>query len=52
MDDTVPIPTAGTISLNNTQTLSRRTRLLKGDNQFGSHGLGDGPHQQSSVDER
>lgn len=40
MDDTLPIPAVGTISLNNTQTLSRRTRLLKGDNQLGSYGLG------------
>ncbi|CAH9130015.1 unnamed protein product [Cuscuta epithymum] len=39
-----------TMSLNNSQPLSRRTRLLKGDNQFGSFGVCDGSKIPSSVD--
>ncbi|KAI5648588.1 hypothetical protein M9H77_34593 [Catharanthus roseus] len=48
MDDTVPTITAAVISFNNTQSLSRRTRLLKGDNQ---HGLGDGGSSFDGHDE-
>ncbi|XP_027111493.2 exocyst complex component SEC8 [Coffea arabica] len=50
MDDAVPTATAVAYFTNNTQTLSRRTRLLKGDNQFGSSGLGDGSFRASSID--
>ncbi|CAN4126609.1 unnamed protein product [Withania somnifera] len=49
-DDEVPTTVAVPLSMNNSQPLSRRTRLLKGDNQFGSFGAGDGSHLTSSVD--
>lgn len=51
IDDTVPTTVAVAVSLHNSQSLSRRTRLLKGDNHFGSHGTGDGSYRPSSVDE-
>lgn len=49
-DDEVPTTTAVSFSMNNSQPLSRRTRLLKGENQLGTHGLGDGSYIPSSVD--
>ncbi|KAM1672754.1 hypothetical protein ACFX11_041209 [Malus domestica] len=48
MDDEVPTTTAAVLSLSNSQSLSRRTRLLKGDNQFGNQG--DGSYRTGSVD--
>ncbi|XP_028072262.1 exocyst complex component SEC8-like [Camellia sinensis] len=36
--------------MNNSIPLSRRTRSMKGDNQFGSYGVGDGSYRTSSVD--
>ncbi|KAL5542595.1 hypothetical protein UlMin_010305 [Ulmus minor] len=47
-DDEVRTTTAVALSMNNSQPLSRRTRLLKGDNQFGVHG--DGLYRLSSID--
>lgn len=44
MDDEVPTTIAVAYTTNNSQPLSRRTRL-KGDNQFGVHGLADGSHR-------
>ncbi|XP_009588083.1 exocyst complex component SEC8 [Nicotiana tomentosiformis] len=49
-DDEVPTTVAVPLSMNNSQPLSRRTRLLKGENQFGSFGPGDGSHRTSSID--
>lgn len=49
-DDEVPTTTAVTFSINNSQPFSRRTRLLKVDNQNGSYG--DGSYRPSSVDGR
>ncbi|XP_047256693.1 exocyst complex component SEC8 isoform X2 [Capsicum annuum] len=49
-DDEVPTTVAVPLSMNNSQPLSRRTRLLKGDNQFGSFGAGEGSHRTSSID--
>lgn len=49
-DDAVPTTTAVSFSMNNSQPLSRRTRLLKGDNQIGAYGIGDGSYRPSSVD--
>lgn len=49
MDDEVPTTVAVAFTTNNSQSLSRRTRL-KGDNQFGAHGLADGSHRSVSVD--
>ena len=46
----MPTTTAIGFSMNNSQSLSRRTRLLKGDNQFGVLGLGDG-YRPGSIDE-
>ncbi|RVW97664.1 Exocyst complex component SEC8 [Vitis vinifera] len=48
-DDEVPTTTAVAFSMNSSQPLSRRTRLLKGDNQFGVLGLGDG-YRPGSID--
>lgn len=50
-DEEVPTTTAVAFSMNNSQPLSRRTRLLKGDNQFGLLGLGDG-YRPGSIDGR
>ncbi|KAL5568184.1 hypothetical protein UlMin_024759 [Ulmus minor] len=47
-DDEVPTTTSVELSMNNSQPLSQRTRLLKGDNQFGVHG--DGLYRPSSID--
>ena len=49
-DDEVPTTTAVSFSMSNSQPLSRRTRLLKGDSQSGAYGLGDGSYRPSSVD--
>ncbi|XP_044461626.1 exocyst complex component SEC8 [Mangifera indica] len=46
MDDEVPTTVAVAFTTNNSQSLSRRTRL-KGDNQFGAHGLADGSHSST-----
>ncbi|KAF5467063.1 hypothetical protein F2P56_016928 [Juglans regia] len=47
-DDEVPTTTAVALSVYNSQPLSRRTRLLKGDNQIGFHV--DGSYRSGSVD--
>ncbi|XP_061996582.1 exocyst complex component SEC8 [Rosa rugosa] len=47
-EDEVPTTTAVVFSMSNSQSLSRRTRLLKGDNQLGIHG--DGSYRAGSVD--
>lgn len=47
-DDEVPTTTAVAFSVNNSQPLSRRTRLLKVDSQIGVHV--DGSYRPSSVD--
>jgi hypothetical protein len=47
-DDEVPTTTAVAFSVNNSQPLSRRTRLLKVDSQVGVHV--DGSYRPSSVD--
>ncbi|CAL5343330.1 unnamed protein product [Camellia sinensis] len=49
-DDEVPTTTVIAFSMNNSIPLSRRTRSMKGDNQFGSYGVGDGSYRTSSVD--
>lgn len=49
-DDAVPTTTAAAFSMNNSQPLSRRTRLLKGESQFGANGIGDGSYRTSSID--
>ncbi|CAN6568517.1 unnamed protein product [Malus baccata var. baccata] len=46
MDDEVPTTTAAVLT--DSQSLSRRTRLLKGDNQFGIQG--DGSYRTGSID--
>ncbi|CAA3000568.1 exocyst complex component SEC8 [Olea europaea subsp. europaea] len=50
IDEAMPTTTAISFSMNNSQTLSRRTRLLKGDNQLGTYGAGDRFYIPSSVD--
>ncbi|KAG8380542.1 hypothetical protein BUALT_Bualt06G0026400 [Buddleja alternifolia] len=45
-DDAIPTTTAISFSMNYSHTLSRRTRLLKGDSNIGTHGAG----RPSSVD--
>lgn len=42
------VPTTTAVVFSNSQSLSRRTRQLKGDNQFGIHG--DGSFRAGSVD--
>ncbi|KAI3458935.1 hypothetical protein Pfo_015598 [Paulownia fortunei] len=49
-DDAIPTSTATTFSMNYSHSLSRRTRLLKGDNNLGTYGTGDGFNGPSSVD--
>lgn len=49
-DDEVPTTTPVGFSMNSSQPLSRRTRLLKGDNQSGVYGFGDGSYRPSSID--
>ncbi|KAF5742559.1 exocyst complex component SEC8 [Tripterygium wilfordii] len=49
-DDEIPTTTAAAFTMNNSQSLSRRTRSVKGDNQFGGHGLVDGSYKPGSVD--
>ncbi|KAL6131231.1 hypothetical protein ACLB2K_069607 [Fragaria x ananassa] len=42
------VPTTTAVVFSNSQSLSRRTRQLKGDNQFGIHG--DGSFRAGSID--
>lgn len=48
-DDEVPTAEAVALSLNSSQSLSRRTRSLRGDSQFGIHV--DGSYRTGSVDD-
>ncbi|KAJ0244226.1 Exocyst complex component SEC8 [Hirschfeldia incana] len=50
-DDDVPTTTAVAASRMSSQPLSRRTRALKGDSQFGVRGLTNGSHRTSSIEE-
>lgn len=50
IDDAMPTTTAIAFSMNNSQPLSRRTRLIKGDNQLGTFGAGDRFYRPSSID--
>ncbi|ESQ49029.1 hypothetical protein EUTSA_v10019960mg [Eutrema salsugineum] len=50
-DDDVPTTTAVAASRMSSQPLSRRTRTLKGDSQFGVRGLTNGSHKTASIDE-
>ncbi|KAJ4885884.1 Exocyst complex component SEC8 [Raphanus sativus] len=50
-DDDVPTTTAVAASRMSSQPLSRRTRTLKGDGQFGVRGLTNGSHRTSSIEE-
>ncbi|CAA7059975.1 unnamed protein product [Microthlaspi erraticum] len=50
-DDEVPTTTAIAASRMSSQPLSRRTRTLKGDSQFGARGLTNGSHRTGSIDE-
>ena len=45
-DDELPTTTAVAFTMSNSQSLSRRTRLMKGDN----HGFVDGSYRPGSVD--
>ncbi|KAJ4898264.1 Exocyst complex component SEC8 [Raphanus sativus] len=50
-DDEVPTTTAVAASRMSSQPLSRRTRTLKGDSQFGVRGLTNGSHRTVSTEE-
>ncbi|CAH8339587.1 unnamed protein product [Eruca vesicaria subsp. sativa] len=50
-DDEVPTTTAVAASRMSSQPLSRRTRTLKGDSQFGVRGLTNGSHITASTEE-
>ncbi|KAF8085773.1 hypothetical protein N665_0648s0024 [Sinapis alba] len=50
-DDDVPTTTAVAASRMGSQPLSRRTRTLKGDSQFGVRGITNGSHRTSSIEE-
>ncbi|KAL0744011.1 hypothetical protein Bca4012_085524 [Brassica carinata] len=50
-DDEVPTTTAVAVSRMSSQPLSRRTRTLKGDSQFGVRGLTNGSHRTASTEE-
>ncbi|KAF3506147.1 hypothetical protein F2Q69_00003217 [Brassica cretica] len=50
-DDEVPTTTAVAASRMGSQPLSRRTRTLKGDSQFGVRGLTNGSHRSASIEE-
>ncbi|CAE5966762.1 unnamed protein product [Arabidopsis arenosa] len=50
-DDEVPTTTAVAASRMSSQPLSRRTRTLKGDSQFGVRGLTNGSYRTGSNDE-
>nr|VDD46888.1 unnamed protein product [Brassica oleracea] len=50
-DDEVPTTTAVAASRMSSQPLSRRTRTLKGDSQFGVRGLTNGSHRTASTEE-
>ncbi|CAA0814086.1 Exocyst complex component SEC8, partial [Striga hermonthica] len=49
-DDAILTSRDTTFSMNYSRSLSRRTRLLKGDNNFGTHGNGDVLYRPGSVD--
>ena len=49
-DDEVPTTTAVAFTANTSQPVSRRTRLVRGDSQFGSQGLIDGSYRSDSID--
>ncbi|KAJ4965278.1 hypothetical protein NE237_017127 [Protea cynaroides] len=49
-DEDLPTTTTVAYSVNGSQSLSRRTRLLKGDNHIGASGPGDGSYRPGSVD--
>lgn len=49
-DDEMPTTTAVAFAASSTQPLSRRTRLLKGENQFGGLGATDGSYRANSID--
>ncbi|XP_075499287.1 exocyst complex component SEC8 [Primulina tabacum] len=49
-DDAIPTTSDISFSMNYSHSLSRRTRLLKGDDTFGAIGTGDGLYRPSSVD--
>ena len=49
-DDEVPTTTAVAFTANTSQPLSRRTRSVRGDGQFGSQGLVDGSYRPGSID--
>lgn len=49
-DDEIPTTTAVAFAASSTQPLSRRTRLLKGENQFGGLGATDGSYRANSID--
>lgn len=50
-DDEVPTTTAVAFTANSSQPVSRRTRSVRGDSQFGSVGLVDGSYRPGSIDE-
>ncbi|XP_022765454.1 exocyst complex component SEC8-like [Durio zibethinus] len=49
-DDEVPTTTAVAFVSNTSQPVSRRTRSVRGDGQFGSQGLVDGSYRLGSID--
>ncbi|XVE99253.1 hypothetical protein REPUB_Repub03eG0182200 [Reevesia pubescens] len=49
-DDEVPTTTAVAFTANNSQPVSRRTRSVRGDSQFGSQGFVDGSYRPGSID--
>ncbi|XVE75412.1 hypothetical protein DITRI_Ditri12bG0092000 [Diplodiscus trichospermus] len=49
-DDEMPTTTAVAFTASTSQPLSRRTRSVRGDTQFGSQGLVDGSYRSGSVD--
>ncbi|XP_047332675.1 exocyst complex component SEC8 [Impatiens glandulifera] len=50
-DDELPTTSVASLSINSSQPLSRRTRSMKGDNQSGHYGTGDGFLRPNSIDE-
>lgn len=48
-DDEIPTTTAVALS-NNSQPVSRRTRLLNSESHFGGQGLADGSFRSTSID--
>uniref|UniRef100_A0A1D1Y1X3 Exocyst complex component Sec8 n=1 Tax=Anthurium amnicola TaxID=1678845 RepID=A0A1D1Y1X3_9ARAE len=49
-DEVVPTTIAATLSTNNLQPLSRRTRVLRGDSHLGGSVFGDGYCRPASID--